>query len=156
MNNIQKIKGFRQFLLRQIEGLNAQQLNNVPPGHNNNIIWNLGHMIAASLNMTYVKSGLKVPVDDKFFSPYLSGTKPVNPLDQSGCDELKREFIAMMDQLQADYDKNLFLNYTPPAVIAKVYGFEVNNIDDAIAYLLYHEGLHTSKIQTLKSLSMPK
>jgi hypothetical protein len=37
-------------------------------------------------------------------------------------------------------------------MIPKVYGFEVNNIDEAIDYLLYHDGLHTGCIMSLKHL----
>ena len=73
---IENIKNFRLFLLKQIDYLTTKQLNEIPSGFNNNIIWNLGHLICVQQNMCYVKAALPVTVDDKYFSPYLPGTKP--------------------------------------------------------------------------------
>jgi hypothetical protein len=54
--------------------------------------------------------------------------------------------------MQADFEKNLFENYTPSAAIQKEYGIEVNSIDEAIDYLLYHEGFHAGYMLSLKHL----
>jgi len=39
---IEKIKRFREFLLAQMKGLTTEELNKIPAGYNNNIIWNIG------------------------------------------------------------------------------------------------------------------
>ncbi len=62
--NIEKIKNLRLFLLKQIDGLTVEQLNQVPIRHNNNIIWNLGNLICAVQNLCYVRSGLPIVVED--------------------------------------------------------------------------------------------
>ncbi len=62
---IQKIRKLREFLLAQIEGLTAEQLNKIPDGYNNNIIWNLGHLICAEQSLCYFRSGQAITVDDK-------------------------------------------------------------------------------------------
>jgi len=151
-NNIPKIKGFRLALLKQLEGLSTQQLNQIPTGFNNNISWNLGHLISAQQNMCYVRSGLPITVDDKYFSPYMSGTKPEKFIDEQDIKNIKELFITSIHQLQSDYDKKIFENYSPSAMIPKVFGFEVTNINDAIEYLLLHEGLHHGYILSLKHL----
>lgn len=149
---IEKIKKFRLHLLTQLEGLTNQELNYIPPAFNNNIVWNLGHMIAAQQNMCYVKSNRPVAVADKFFTQYFSGKKPESLADELHIDELFKIFITSIDQLQHDYDKKLFSEYLPSAAILKVYGFEVNDIDSALEYLLYHDGLHAGQILSLKRL----
>ncbi len=149
---IKKIKQFRLFLLNQVEALTAGQFNTIPEGYNNNIIWNIGHLISAQQNMCYVKAGLPVVVSNSFFSTYLSGTKPGAFVDDAAIAVIKELLISTIDQLQTDYDKKIFANYTPSAAILKVYGFEVNNIDDALEYLLYHDGLHSGYITALKRL----
>jgi uncharacterized damage-inducible protein DinB len=47
IREIEIIKLPRQRILDEISHLSVEQLNKVPTGFNNNIIWNLGHMIAA-------------------------------------------------------------------------------------------------------------
>lgn len=147
---IEKIKNFRLFLLRQLEGLTAQQLNEIPLGYNNNIVWNVAHLICAEQSMCYVRAGLPLVVDEKYFSPYLPTTKPTGFVDEQEIDVIKELFINSIDKLQADFQKNLFSNYSPSAMTPKFYGVEVNNIDDALDFLLYHEGFHGGYIVSLK------
>jgi DinB superfamily len=149
---IKMIKGFRLYLLKQIEDLTVQQLNTIPNGFNNNIIWNLGNLIYAVQNMCYARTGLPFSVSDNFFLPFMPGTRPVKIYNEQQIKELKEVFITSMDKLQSDFDENIFQNYAPSPMIASVYGFEVNNIDDAFEYLLYHEGLHGGYILSLKHL----
>jgi hypothetical protein len=149
---IQKIKQFRVFLLKQLQGITCEQLNFIPANYSNNIIWNLGHMIAAQQNMCYVKASRPVAVADEFFTPYLSGTKPDGIAREEHIEALCKIFITSIDQLQTDYDSNVFAQYAPPVMISKVYGFDVNNIDEALEYILYHEGLHAGQILSLKRM----
>ena len=149
---IEKLKNFRIFLLKQLSSLTTGQLNTIPAGYTNNIIWNLGHLICAQQNLCYVRSGLPITVDDKYFSPYMPGTKPEGFIDEQDIKSIKELFITSIDQLQSDFDQRIFKNYSPSVMIPKVYGFEVNNMDEAIDYLLYHEGFHGGYILSLKHL----
>jgi len=147
---LEKLKGFRQHLLQQIDGLTAQQLNHIPSGYNNNIIWNLAHVVCAEQNMCYVRSGLPIVIDEKYFAPYLSGTRPQGPVEEAEIKDIKAMYTGSLDRLQADLDKGLFVNYTPSIAIRKVYGFDVADIEGALEYLLYHEGFHQGCILSLK------
>jgi hypothetical protein len=51
-----------------------------------------------------------------------------------------------------EHSRRAFVQYTPSVMIPKVYGFEVNTIDEAIDYLLYHEGYHSGYIAAMKRL----
>lgn len=148
----EKIKNFRLYLLKQVESLTAEQLNHIPSGYSNNIVWNLGHLIAAEQNMCYVRAGLPVSVADKYFSPYISGTKPGAFVDDQDIETIKELLIVSVDKLQSDLDRKIFANYSPSVMIPKVFGFEVANIDEALEYLLYHEGYHSGCILSLMRL----
>jgi hypothetical protein len=82
----------------------------------------------------------------------MPGTKPTSFVDENEVAIIKDFFISTIDQLNADLDHNAFVNYTPSVAIPKTYGFEVNNINDALEYLLYHEGLHSGYVTTLKRI----
>ena len=146
---IHKLKNFRLFLLDQIKNLNEVQLNKVPPGFNNNIIWNLGHMICVQQNMSYVRARRPVIVDDKYFTPYLPHTRPESFVQEADIKMLSELFISTIDALQNDLDKNMFDHYTPSALIPEIYGFDVKNIDSALEYLLHHDGYHAGYINSL-------
>lgn len=149
---IEKIKNFRIYLLKQLENLTTAQLNAIPAGYNNNIVWNLGHLICVVQNMCYVRAGLPIAIDDKYVSPYMPGTKPEAFIGEQEIKCLNEVFLSSIDQLQSDLDKDVFKNYSPSVMIPKVYGFEVSNIDEAIDYLLHHEGFHAGYILSLKRL----
>lgn len=147
---IESLKSFRLFTMRQVEKLTAAQLNTVPQGHNNSIAWNFGHLLSAQQTMCYVRAGLPLPLPAAYLAPFASGTTPQRPLSLEEIDALRAMLISSLDILDADYGKNLFQSYTPSAGIRQVYGVEVTNIDEALSYLLYHEGLHAGYIFSLK------
>ncbi len=149
---IEKIKRFRIYLLEQLDGLTTEQLNAIPAGYANNIVWHLGHLTSVVQTMCYVRSGLPPAVDDQYCSSYLPGTKPQGFVDEPTVQRIKELLITSTDQLQSDYNQGLFSKYSPSVMIPKVYGFEVKNIDEAIDYLLHHEGLHAGYILALKRL----
>ncbi|MCZ0211646.1 DinB family protein, partial [Streptomyces sp. UMAF16] len=61
---IQNIVNIRKYLIEMCEPLSVVQLNTIPNGFNNNIIWNFGHLIAAQQGLCYIRSGLKPVVDE--------------------------------------------------------------------------------------------
>ena len=146
---LEKIKNFRLFVLNQISGLTSEQLNFIPQGYNNNIIWNVGHLVAATQAICYKRAGLPVTIDDKYFIPFLPTTKPDHFINNEEIEAIKALFISTMDTLQTDYANKLFDNYTRSERIKEVYAIDVSNIDDAIDFLLFHEGFHSGYITAL-------
>lgn len=146
------VRGIRKFLLQQVADFDVQQLNQVPPGFNNNIIWNIGHLISVQQNLCYVRSGLRPVVDQAIIDRYLPGTKPEGFVNASGIDVLKKLLIETIDRFESDLGKGVFATYTPSVMIPKVYGFEVPDVSSAVEYLLYHEGLHGGCVQAMKTL----
>lgn len=149
---IEKIRGIRTHLLNQVAALNERQLNKIPDRFNNNIIWNLGHLICVQQNMCYVRSGLPPIVDEAMIRRYMPGTKPEKPIEQKEIDEIVMLMTETINKTEADLNVGLFKTYTPSLVIPKVYGFDVSHFDEALVYLLYHEGLHSGNIQAIKKL----
>lgn len=63
-------------MLEKVNGLSIEQLNKVPEGFNNNIIWNMGHLLASQESMMYIRSGQALHVEQSFIDAYRNGTKP--------------------------------------------------------------------------------
>lgn len=149
---IDKIKKVRQFILEQITGLSDEQLNKIPAGFTNNIIWNLAHLICAQQSICYLRAGQQVIVPDKFITPFFTNTKPERILEYDEIQEIKRLFLSTIDQLQLDFESGMFSSYTPSPNILRIYGIDVHSIEDALEFVLYHEGYHSGSILALKKL----
>ncbi len=65
----------RGFFKAYLEELSLAQLNAIPKGFNNNIIWNIGHSIVTEQILVYKLSGLKPNVSDALIEKYKKATK---------------------------------------------------------------------------------
>lgn len=146
---IETIKTTRLFLLSMIEGLSEEQFNRIPEGFNNNIIWNLGHMIAAQQGICYLRSGLELKVPENIFHEFKPGSKPEKHYTQQEINHIRSLMISTLDQLITDLEKNIFINYTN---ITTRYNVELKNITDAITFMPFHEGLHSGYIMSFRKL----
>jgi DinB superfamily len=150
--SIQKIHHFRKFILQNIEALSIEQLNEIPKGHNNNIIWNLGHLIASAQLIFYKRAGLPLTIEEKYITPFLPNSRPDGYITAAEVENLKHLALSTIENMQTDYHTQDFSQYIKSENIERVYGIEVLNIDDALEFLLYHEGYHTGKIIAIKQL----
>lgn len=146
------IKSTRAFLLNTIADLTLDELNEVPTGFNNNIIWNLGHMIAAQQSICYVRAGLPPRVDETFLAAYRPGTRPEGRVDEAGVAQIKNLLLTTLDDLEQDHVNGLWQQY--PAWSTR-YGITLDSIESAVSFLPFHEGLHSGYIMAQKRLVKP-
>ena len=146
---IEIIRKTRSFLLKQLENLTTDQYNKIPEGFNNNIIWNLGHMIAAQQGVCYIRAGLTPRVGEDFINRYKSSTKPEGVVDAEGIEQIKNLLFTTLDQLEEDYKNNIFRGYT---AWTTRYDVELASIEDALNFIPFHEGLHSGCTTALKRL----
>ena len=139
----------RAFLLENLKDLSTEQFNKIPEGFNNNIIWNLGHMIAAQQGVCYIRAGLKPHITEEFINAYKSGSKPAEVVDNAAIENIKTLLFDTLDQLESDYNSHLFDNYI---TWTTRYNVELASIADAINFIPFHEGLHSGCIGALKKL----
>jgi DinB superfamily len=148
-HQITKIKKIRSFLLEGIKDLTADQLNKIPEGFNNNIIWNLGHMIAAQQGICYRRAGATSRISDDFWERFRTGSKPDGTVEAAEIENIKSMFLSTIDQLEIDMNTPVFNNYT---AWTTRYGVEITSIGDAVSFVPFHEGLHLGTIMSLKKL----
>jgi hypothetical protein len=146
-NSIERIQKTRISLLKIIEGLTTEALNKIPERFNNNVIWNLGHLLASQQSICYVRNGIQPFIDEKFLLHYKAGTKPGEFVTAMEIGEIKSLFLQAIDQFGNDYEAGFFSGY--PSWTTG-YGMEIHGIEDAINFNLFHEGLHRGYIMALK------
>ncbi|MBD1383789.1 DinB family protein [Mucilaginibacter rigui] len=148
-NTLTTLRVTRLHLLHLIENLTTEQLNKVPAGFNNNIIWNVAHAISAQQGVCYTRANVPFIVDDKYYTPYRPDTKPSGFIDSAEVDIIKGLLISTIDKLEIDYNNHVFDNYTPWATR---YGVQINNIEEAVNFVPFHDGMHIGYVMALRKL----
>jgi len=144
---IEIIKLPRISLLDAVKDLSIEQLNKIPAGFNNNIIWNLAHMVATQQNICYKRGGIDVSIEERFFTPFLSGTKPEGLVSAEDVETIKGLLLSTLEPLERDLLNGKFANYR---AWTTRYGNNITSGEEALAFLPFHEGLHTGYIWALK------
>jgi hypothetical protein len=144
---IDSIHKTRRHLLELVKDLSIDQLNEIPHGFNNNIVWNLGHLVAAQQGLCYLRAGIQPVVDEKFLAMYKPGSKPERGIDAGEVEMIRELMFSSLQRFETDYNNNLFAGYN---TFTTRYGVEISNIDEALEFILFHEGLHTGYVMALK------
>ncbi len=147
--NIKRIVQIRTYVLDQVKELSLEQMNTIPAGLSNNIIWHLGHMIAAHQGIGYKRAGLPTIVSEEFMSRYRPGTKPERAATADELEEIKQLSVSTIEKFDEDYQTGLFNNYVPWTTR---YGVNLNSIEDAIEFLSFHEGYHIGCVSIIRKL----
>ncbi len=139
----------RSNTLKAIESLSQEQLNTIPEGFSNNIIWNLGHMVASQQLLCYKLGGAPVLVSDDFLAAFKKDSSPKNWTKSVSLQEVKTIFDLTNAAFQKDYESGLFKNYSEYKTSS---GLVLRSIEDALIYSYGHENLHFGIILNLKKL----
>ncbi|MDE3250684.1 MAG: DinB family protein [Bacteroidota bacterium] len=151
-DKIDTLRQFRSHWLQEIALLSTDQLQQIPAGFNNNILWNLGHLLASMQLIFYKRAGLPLTVDEQFISPFLPGTVPDVTWTAAEIATIQHLSVSSLDAMQKDYWEKDFSHYIQSENIERLYGIKVSTIDDALDFLLFHEGYHGGRIITIKKL----
>jgi hypothetical protein len=149
MRSIQMLSAIRAAFLKNVEGLTLEELLFVPAGFRNNILWHLGHVVATQQSLHYKLSGLPLLVSDEFMSTFRPGTSPEDWTATPDVEEVRRLLIAMPEQLASDLEAGKFREYQG---FTSRTGIHCENVEAAIEFNLFHEGIHLGTIQTYKKM----
>lgn len=148
MSSVFKVqKTIREIFLKILDNHSLEQLNKIPEGFKNNVIWNVAHCISSQQVLVYKLSGLPTLVSDDFIDKYKKGTKPEVDVSQAEFDEIKELLFATLHQTEKDYANNVFNHYN---FYKTSMGFDLENVQDALDFVNYHEGIHTGIIMRLQ------
>jgi len=127
--------------------MSLDDLNAIPKGFNNNIIWNIGHILVTQQLLAYKLSGLPMMVSESLIAKYMKDTKPEDDVSQTEVDEIKELLFATIEKTKADYNNNAFNNFNTYTVSTT--GNTLTNIDESFEFILFHEGMHLGYIMAL-------
>lgn len=130
----------RNILLKFIENNSLEQLNKIPEGFSNNLIWNIGHIVVVQQMLVYHLSGLPMLVSPEMVEKYKKGTKPEVPVSEEEVGQIKNMLYATLEQTKKDFSASIFKEYN---AFTTMTGFNIRNAQEAMEFNNYHEGVHT-------------
>lgn len=149
MQEIDYLRITRHNILNLVNGLSITQLNTIPEGFKNNIIWNFGHLVVTQQLLCYKLPGTPMKISEAWVEKYRKGTQADNAVSEDEIQELKATFLEIVEELQKDYEAGIFKNYT---TYPTSYNIELSSIEDAIKFNNIHEGLHFGYMMAMRKL----
>ncbi|MTH17079.1 DinB family protein [Flavobacterium sp. LC2016-01] len=140
-------KTIREILLKILDNHSLEQLNKIPEGFSNNLIWNIAHCVSSQQVLIYKLSGLTSKVSEEFINKYRKGTKPEGFVSQDEVDEIRKLLSTTLEQVQQDFAAGIFQNYTEYTTSM---GYVLKNVEGALEFNNYHEGIHTGIIMSIR------
>lgn len=137
----------RKMLNTYFENYTLEQLNKIPEGFSNNLIWNIAHIVVTQQLLVYKFSGLPMMISDEMVEKYRKGTKPEKDVTQAEADEIKVLLFDTLNKLEEDYNKGIFVNYEEYPTST---GFILKSAEGALEFNNFHEGLHIGIMMSIR------
>ncbi|SFE72214.1 DinB superfamily protein [Paenibacillus catalpae] len=140
----------RQVTIKAAQGLSEQALDYIPEGFNNNIRWNLGHILVIQEKFAFQFAGEPLQLPDNFERWFAKGTKPADWQEEQlpTLDELLKLLAEQPVRIEKKLHDRLDEQVQSPLTTGN--GLTLSTIGEFLSYTLYHEGIHFNAINTLK------
>jgi hypothetical protein len=137
----------RKILSQFLEKYTLDELNSIPEGFSNNLIWNIAHIIVVQQMLVYKLSGLPMMISDDMVEKFKKGAKPEHTVSQDEIDEIKSLLTATIDQTEMDFNNKVFKNYQEYPTST---GFVIKSAENAMSFNYFHEGLHIGIMMSIR------
>jgi hypothetical protein len=137
----------RKILYKFLTSTPKEQLLKIPEGYRNNIWWNIAHVVVTQQLLVYNLSGQRMKVPSNLVEKFKKGTVPDGTATDEELDSIKTFLFSAVESTQKDYEKGVFNNFNEYTTSANV---TLKDVEDAIAFNLFHEGLHLGVVLSLQ------
>ena len=137
----------RIILKNFLESIALEDLNTIPEGYNNNIVWNIAHVVATQQLLVYKLAGATPRVSQEFIDKYRKGTKPEESVNQDEIDQISVLLESTLEQTVEDYKDGKFKGFTEYTVST---GSTLSSVEEAIGFNNFHEGIHLGSVLALR------
>lgn len=132
-------KASRERILDLVEKYSSEQLQTIPTGFANNLLWNAAHVVVTQHLLTYNLCGLEIPLDKGLVDRYRKGTAPNGIVEQAEIDQVKELLISTHHSYKKDFELGKFSNFKE---YQTSYGVLLTSIEEAMTFNNTHEGMH--------------
>ncbi|MBO0590943.1 DinB family protein [Cellulophaga sp. E16_2] len=141
----------RKILYKFLKDTPKEQLLKIPDGFRNNIWWNIAHVVVTQQVLVYKFSGLPMRVSDELVEKFRKGGVPDGTATDEEIDAIEGFLFSTVEWMQEDYDNGVFTSYVEYKTSVNI---TLSKVEDAIAFNVYHEGLHMGSILALLKVQL--
>ena len=136
----------RKNLYKFLNEIPREKLLKIPEGFRNNIWWNIAHVVVTQQVLVYKLSGLPMRVSDELVDKFRKGTVPDGTATEEEIEIMTGFLFSTVEWMQEDYENELFKKFNEYTTSVHI---TLSSVEDAIAFNVYHEGLHLGAILAL-------
>ena len=139
----------RENIAQLLRSLTDEQLNRIPPGASNNLIWNAGHVVATAELLTYGLGGHALPSGRGFVDRYRKGTRPEGSVSAEEIAYIRRALSENAEGIQqavGALDWSDYREYTTS------FGVTLHDLGEALEFNNLHESMHLGTMLLLRRL----
>ena len=145
------LRMYRAGLLNIVKDLPIEMLNEIPKGFNNNLIWNLGHVLVTQQMLCYrlPQLPMALALEEDFIKRYVRGTKPETFIEEVEINFITEALMKTLETMENEHQQGFFNDYKPFNLRANL---ELTTVNDAFLFNLSHEALHYGAAIALKKI----
>ena len=137
----------RKIFYKFLTGYSIEQLNSVPKGFNNYILWNIVHCIVVQQRLMYLLSGNKIHIDKAWVENYDKGTFPKIPATLKDLEEIKKLLFSTIEMLDKDIQEGIFEKFNDFTTSTNQ---KIDSFSSAFSFTLFHDGIHLGSILAIR------
>src|SRR5690606_17466628 len=115
-------------------------------GYRNNIWWNIAHVVVTQQLLGYKPGGPEMRADNALTEKFNKGTVPDGTATDAEIDLVTRLLFDPGKWAREEYGKGLLNKYNQYTTSVNI---TLRNVEDAILFNVYHEGMHLGAILAL-------
>ena len=137
----------RNILNKVLLNTPREALLKIPKGYNNNIWWNIAHVVVTQQLLTHKLSGVAMNISNELVDKFKKGTTPDGTATDEEIEQIKALIFTSVEGTISDYESGLFKNFNEYPTST---GVVLKSLEDAVTFNLFHEGVHLGAILALK------
>jgi predicted GNAT family acetyltransferase len=139
----------RTSMLKILEKMPRESLVRIPENFRNSIFWNIAHVMVTQQLLFYKLSGQALKIDETFVPKYAKGSVPDENIDGADILYVKENLVESMKIAHQDFKNGHFQDFSEYPTST---GIILKNIDDAISFNAYHDGIHLGIVLSLMKI----
>lgn len=146
-NIIEQFVAGRMAMAHVAKSITNEQADIIPAFSNNNVKWNVGHVIVSADQFVYGGRNVQSTIPKEYHDFFKSGSKPT--ADEAipfTLEELCEVLVAQSTEIVKDLKGILDEKIENPMTIA---GMNIRTWEDVVLFCAWHEAIHFGVINTL-------
>lgn len=141
----------RKILYKILENTPKEHLLKIPDGFRNSIWWNIAHVMVTQQLLVYKMSNVEMRVPQELVDKFKKGTVPDGTATDDEIQMVSAFLFSTIEWTQQDYENGIFQEFKEYNTSANVL---LKNVEDAMVFNLFHEGIHLGVILSLQKALM--